>query len=294
MGNALIIIIVYKREELRKTINFFIVNMAISDFVFPLTVIPVSLVKISMGSQQWPIPGKAGLIFCKLKSFLEAVSITVSTESLVWIALDRFVAVVLPVKVHLISSRIRCFAIASTWVAAMIGNSVYLYAFELAEENEVIICNNFYNPSNLTFARAYTALFQITPFIVVTILYFVIAVTLTRQDKALQCRAVHQKDQRKRRAIKMSFCIISAFYICGLPMLLFAIFWEYGITISCSFSKVLLNIASVMLYLSSAINPIICITFVQSYRRGMRELVFNSCCRKSSTTSNMADVGRTR
>ena len=287
VGNALIIIIVYKREELRKTINYFIVNMAISDFVFPLTVIPVSLIKIAMGSPQWPVPGAAGLVLCKLKSFLEAVSITVSTESLVWIALDRFVAVVLPMKVYLISSRFRAFAIGSTWVVAMVGNSIYLYTFELTDENEEIICNNFYNTSDLTYTRVYTALFQIAPLIVVTILYLVIAVTLRRQDKALQCREVHQKDQRKRRAIKMSFCIMTAFSICGLPMLLFAIFWEYGITVSCSSSKALLNVASVMLFLSSAINPIICITFVQSYRRGLKE-IFNSCWNNYLTTNDVA------
>ena len=289
VGNALIIIIVYKREELRKTINYFIVNMAISDFVFPLTVVPVSMVMIATSSHQWPIPGTAGLILCKLKSFLEAVSITVSTQSLVWIAVDRFVAVaVLPMKVHLISSRFRVFAIASTWIVAMAGNSVYLYA--LAEQN--VICNNFYNTSNLTYTRVYTALFQITPLVVVTILYCVIAVTLRRQDRALQCRAVHQKNQRKRRAIKMSLCIVAAFYICDLPMLLFAIVWEY-FTVSCPLLKVLLICASVMLYLASAINPIICMTFVQSYRRGLKD-IFNSCYSKRLTTSNMAETSAKR
>lgn len=43
IGNTLVIIIVYKRPELRNTINYFIVNMAVSDFVFPLTAIPEPL-----------------------------------------------------------------------------------------------------------------------------------------------------------------------------------------------------------------------------------------------------------
>ena len=34
LGNAFIIVIVNKRQELRNTINYFIVNMALSDFVF--------------------------------------------------------------------------------------------------------------------------------------------------------------------------------------------------------------------------------------------------------------------
>ena len=44
LGNAFVIVIVYKRQELRNTINYFIVNMAVSDFVFPLTTIPLSII----------------------------------------------------------------------------------------------------------------------------------------------------------------------------------------------------------------------------------------------------------
>ena len=33
VGNALILVILHQRKELRKTTNFFIVNMAVSDFV---------------------------------------------------------------------------------------------------------------------------------------------------------------------------------------------------------------------------------------------------------------------
>ena len=43
VGNTLIINIVYRRPELRKTINFFMVNMAVSDFVFPLIAVPFQL-----------------------------------------------------------------------------------------------------------------------------------------------------------------------------------------------------------------------------------------------------------
>ncbi|KAJ7323377.1 Galanin receptor type 1 [Desmophyllum pertusum] len=267
--------------------------MAVSDLAFPLTTIPLDLSELATSSKQWPIGGTTGLILCKLKTFLQSLSITVSAQSLVWIAVDRFVAVVLPMKVHLISSRFRSFAIASTWIVAMAGNSLFLYFFQLVElKNGDISCTPFYNnPSSyLTFIRVYTALFQITPFVALPILYCVIAVTLRRQDKALQCRAVHQKNQRKRRAIKMSFCIVAAFYICGLPMLLLFLLLEYDIAVPCLFSKVLTLVAYPALFLSSAINPIICMTSVQSYRRGLKD-IFNWCCTKWLTTNNNTRTG---
>lgn len=281
-GNALIIKIVHKREELKKTINYFIVNMAVSDFVFPLISIPVHLVETLNSSYQWSVDGSTGLTFCKLRSFLQSVSITVSTQSLVWIALDRFVAVVLPMKVHLVSSRFRLVAIAFTWLVAIVVNSPFLFVFQLVEHNNEIFCIADLKQaafSFLNYLRIYTVLFQIAPLVVMTILYSVIAVTLRRQDNALHCTAVHQTNHRKRRAINMALCIIAAFYFCCLPMLLLFLLWEYDIDLSCSFSKVLWFVAHFTLFLSSAINPIICVTFVQSYRLGLKE-IFNSCRRR--------------
>ena len=288
VGNTLIITIVHKRAELRNTINYFIVNMAVSDLVFPLTTIPLDLSELATSSKQWPIGGATGLILCKLKTFLQSLSIIVSIQSLVWIAVDRFVAVVLPMEVHLISSRFRSFAIASTWIVTMVANCFDLYASTLIGKNEKIICTD--SVSSGTYAWMRIILFHVVSLVAMTILYCVIAVTLRRQDKALQCRAVHQKDQRKRRAIKMSVCIVAAFYICFLPALLALIIGRYKIEVSCSFSKVLRFLPFVMLYLSSAINPIICMTFVKSYRLGLKE-IFNWRCSKRLTTSNMAETG---
>ena len=78
VGNALIITVVSLRQELRKTINFFIVNMAVSDLIFPLVSIPFSLAGIATNSLQWPIRGLPGLISCKLSQFLKPASLTVS------------------------------------------------------------------------------------------------------------------------------------------------------------------------------------------------------------------------
>ena len=173
VGNALVITIVRKRKELRNTINYFIVNMAVSDLVYLLTVIPVQLTQIATSSMQWRITGTAGLIFCKLIKFLEYVSIIVSVQSLFWIALDRFVAVVLPMKVHLISSRFRVFAIVSTWIVACILNSLLLYLLHLKQNQCEIFCIPLKNPpfSYVIYSRVYTALFHILPIVAMAIFY---------------------------------------------------------------------------------------------------------------------------
>ena len=100
-------------------------------------------------------------------------------------------------------------------------------------------------------------------------------------------RQVHKK---KLRAIKMAFCIMAAFYICIFPIVLYFILWEYTIAVSCSFSNKLLFIASVMLFLSSATNPVICMTFVQSYRQALKGILCSCSSKWSPATTSRKKV----
>ena len=272
VGNTLIIITVYNRPELKKTINYFIVNMAVSDFAFPLAAIPVSLAEMS-SSWQWPIGGTAGSILCKLKNYVMTVSLTVSIESLVWIALDRFVAVVWPIKVHLITSRFRSFAIASTWIVALAVNSTDLYLSELLKENENITCSG--DKTSLLFqviAYVRFAVLCITPMVLITILYCAIAVTLRKEDKMLKFTKIRNRnDHKKRQAIKMSLCVVGLFYLFFLTFATGLILWQTPISKWCLYNDTFL-LSSFGLPVSSTANPIICFAFVESFRRGLREV----------------------
>jgi len=125
---------------MRNTINYFIVNFAVSDFLRPFTSIPFRIAEIVTSSPRWHIHGTAGLIFCKLNVFMDSVSFAVSLQSLCWIALDRFVAVVFPMKLRLISPRFRALAIASNWIVAMTIRSLDLYSLELVEIDDGVVC----------------------------------------------------------------------------------------------------------------------------------------------------------
>ena len=282
VGNALILVILHQRKELRKTTNFFIVNMAVSDFVYPISVIPLRLAKISSSSTRWPLGSTTGF-FCKVIKFLFSTSYAVSAGSLVCIAVDRFVAVVFPMKAHLVSSRFRSVVIVAIWIWAGMTNALDLYVYGLVElRNGETACTHF---NNLIFSfKIYKivriGLFIIGPLIIITILYCVIAVTLKKQDRSLRGTSVHQKDQRKQQAIKMTVCVIASFYVCIFPSALLNALNENQM--SCSIFKMLRFSSDAMLYLSSSMNPIICIIFVQSFRQGFKEIIM--CWRKCFTT----------
>ena len=128
----------------------------------------------------------------------------------------------------------------------------------------------------------YSSIFAVGPLITVTILYCIIAVTLRKQDRSLHGTSVHQKHQRKQQAIKMTVCVVAALYICILPNGVRFSLDKSQTAISCSVLKALWFISYIMLYLSSSMNPIICMTFVQSFRQGFKETII--CWSKCFTT----------
>ena len=128
-GNTVIGIIVYKTKTMRKPINLLIVNMTISDLLFSIFVIPRDIQWLYINS--WLIGGPLGQALCKLVFFLSSVSIFVSIQSLVLIAVDRFGAVVFPLRSPLISSKLCPFFILATWIIAMAFYSPYLLAVKL-------------------------------------------------------------------------------------------------------------------------------------------------------------------
>ncbi|XP_078353544.1 neuromedin-U receptor 2-like [Oculina patagonica] len=282
-GNIFIIIIVYKHRDLRKTINYFIVNMAVSDLVFPLMVIPVNIAELVTDSPHWRVSGILGSIFCKLVYFLCPVSLQVSVQSLVWIAFDRFVAVVFPMKLGLISTKIRRAAIVSTWIVAGLFNSPKLITRGLVAPPQNTFC---FNPNReLIFTTQETIsayfwlrviLFNIAPLFLISFLYSAMAVSLKRQNKALADTApnVQRYSLKKRRqAIQMAAVIVVLFYICVIPQTLRRLAPYLNWRPSCAFQNVFYFLALFMYFSSTIVNPVICLSFVGSYRRGLRNIL---------------------
>ena len=139
-GNIFLFVVIYKKKQLRRSINYFVFNMAVSDlFNNPLTIMTVKIVEIISGSSSWKVdrPWLLGNILCKLAYFLPDVSLVVSIGSLLLISIDRLIAVVFPLKAKLISSKVRLISILSTWFVAIAVHAPYFYSFKLIPyENE--------------------------------------------------------------------------------------------------------------------------------------------------------------
>ncbi|XP_078353904.1 QRFP-like peptide receptor [Oculina patagonica] len=285
IGNTFIIIIVYKNRDLQKTINYFIVNMAVSDLLFSLIAMPRQIIGLVTEPWHWAVSGILGTIFCKLYQFTISVSLLVSAQSLVWIAIDRFVAVVFPIKRGLISTKTRTIAIVSTWIIGGLFHFPLLIMEKLVEDGNSTLCT-FVNRksivSNQEAGTGYNWLYLtfqfIAPLFLITILYTAIAISLKRQSKALADTApnVQRHSLKKRRqAIQMAVVIVVLFYICVFPYALIrSIYLKPS---PCDPQRTFYVLALIMWISSTTVNPIICLSFVESYRHGLRNILCGPC-----------------
>ena len=278
-GNTVIGIIVYKTKTMRKPINFFIVNMAMSDLLFSIIVVPCDIQTLYIDS--WLIGGPLGQVLCKLVAFLGDVSFAVSIQSLVLIAVDRFGAVVYPLRSPLISSKLCPFFILATWIVAMAIYSPYLVAQKLVEYPEGLYCIIQWNEifgeySSFTNYRAsLIVVFCFIPLLLIAILYIIIFQKLKSQKipGEQSISAGQQRQQRERNVLKMAIAIVLGFTVCWLPLAIgwFLSLFASNILSQCGFYYFRI-VAYLMARANLAINPCICFIFSSNYCKGLQTL----------------------
>ena len=282
VGNTLIGVVVYKKKALRKPINFLIVNMAMSDLLFPIFLFPNNVIWLHTSS--WVFRGLLGKALCKLVPFFIESSLVVSVQSLVLIAVDRFGAVFYPLRGPLISLKLCRFLILATWIIAMAGWCINLFTFNLVEYSERLACVRIWSEalgkyfSFETFIVAMHVVFRYVPLIFIAIIYVSIAIKIKCQ-KTPGLQIVNSKERRLKReknVLKMSVAIVSVFGVCWLPHTIgwFLITFSSNTTMisSCGFLY-FRSVAYFLAVANCAISPCICFTFSGNYRGELKNIL---------------------
>lgn len=112
LGNLLIICVICFNRFMRKSTNYFILNLAICDLAIVLSCMWVQIVLTL--NKFWPL----GEIFCKINSYMQMVSIIASVLTLAIISCDRYFGIMHPMQQSITSKR-TCLFIAAIWAIAI-------------------------------------------------------------------------------------------------------------------------------------------------------------------------------
>ena len=203
-----------------------------------------------------------------------------SIQSLVLIAVDRFGAVVFPLRSPLISSKLCPFFILATWIIAMAFYSPDLFAFKLAEYPGGLVCELRWkeafgeSSSHDHYLVPVLMIFYLIPLVFIAVLYIIIYIKLKSQKipGEQSANAGQQRQQRERNVLKMAIAIVLGFAVCGLPYFIFWFLLFFTSDMSFCGFRFFAFLAFFMARISCAMNPCICLIFSRNYRTGVKTL----------------------
>lgn len=280
-GNILVALVVFRLRSMRRAVNFFIVNMAMSDLLITVIYMP-RVISILLAGYKWLSPGIAGTVFCKLVYFIHETALSVSIFSAVCISGERFLAVVRPLKSLAKNTKPARCLIALTWIVSLAMRFPILLANRTAESCGKIYCDLFldevfWSGSSVIYHKINLIGMYATPLGVMIALYFVTLLTLRRRNRpgnTIATEATAPSETTNRKVSRMVLAVISAFLLSWVLYFIIAVVESYDVTIPCNVLYVRLLLA----HFNCALTPMLYALFSENYRRAFKNILFGCPC----------------
>ena len=269
-GNVLLVAVFYRNKTLRTAVHYFIVNMAISDLLIPVIILPWWISDTYLDGL-WLVDGVLGTVVCKLVSIAWSVSTSVSIFSMIAIAGDRFRAVLVPTKSPLLSRNKRRLIIAATWFASVALCAHFLYGAKVVPRDTGLECTLQWSVFQIDWVL--TVSLTSVPAIVLTVLYSSIIISLHRRivNLDLADERIKKRESRNRKIAYTLVTVVVIFYVVWIP---------YHVNSYYAVSKPLIRFPCFFLWfalklplLYPVINPVVYYIFNEEYRQGILQLL---------------------
>ncbi|MGH0138764.1 UNVERIFIED_CONTAM: hypothetical protein FKN15_015861 [Acipenser sinensis] len=115
VGNVLFIFTLVRYRKLRKVTNLLIANLAVSDLIVAVVCCPFEMDYYVIRELSWSY----GQLLCSAVNYLRTVSLYVSTNALLAIAVDRYLVIVYPLKPRM-TLQTACCVLAGVWLFSLL------------------------------------------------------------------------------------------------------------------------------------------------------------------------------
>ena len=255
-----------------------ILNMAIADLLVTVFWMPASLLFFHVGGR-W-IGGTFGEISCKIVRFSCQVSIPASIAVLMVVSIDRFFAVVYPMKARAFRLKIKMVTLAA-WVCSVAYAIPYGISFGILEHDGIHFCSPRVPPlDNMTSFQIYYLItfvfFYCTPLLILVVLYTLMSRKLWKRRIPGNVTEERHKssEQEKRRVISALISITVVFAVFWFPphvMHYITVFRTTDV-----YPKVPMEIQCLFYWIghfNSCVNPCLYVLLNRDYRRYMLQIL---------------------
>ena len=275
VGNSFLIYIVTKKPEVRSLTSSMFVNMAIADLLVALFMMPLSIVSAHTDNK-WKVSGLPGDIICRSYILISDATLIASILCLVFMAIDRYCAIVCPLSVHSVWFRKAKFVTPLIWAMSISLMAIMPVVYKLHDEYCKIDLDVL--GENATFRGVYLYIFLITyliPLAIICPLYAKAARKLWF-NQAPGNHLIEEQQSRqlvtRRKVVRMLVIIVVVFAICWLPAQALHLFWAAA-PYSDHLPAIVMYLGFWVAHANSAINPWLYIALSTKIRLAFNRMV---------------------
>ena len=276
IGNLLVIVILFQRRRKNRNIDILTGALATADLLTSIFMIPFPILN--------RVPSTIlGEIYCKIvaSQFLFWVSVSASIMTLTFIPVERYFAVVYPLRFKEFLSKKRVSrAVLLIWFMSFLEQSVFLFIARVDASEEQ--CITLYSSRQMQMI--------ITTMLVILMLIIPIALALILQ--ALTARALHRQAQlhlgadkglnrsnpsvrhfiAKRRVLQLLFLVTLVFIVSWVPSQTFYLLSNIGFVPDTTKNRFIEHALNVLACCNSCANPFIYALRYPEFRKAIKEL----------------------
>ncbi|KAM4729910.1 prokineticin receptor 1b [Anableps anableps] len=235
LGNFIFVATLTRYKKLRNLTNLLIANLAISDFIVAVVCCPFLVDYYVVKQLSWD----HGLVLCASVNYLRTVSLHVSTNALLAIAFDRYMALVHPLKPRMKYQTAYCL-ITGVWIVPILISipSAYfasetMYSLgDTSSTTHKVFCAQIWSVDQQAYYRSYFlfvfAVEFVGPVIIMTMCYARISCELWFKNvPGFQTKQIKKKLRCRRKTVMVLIGILTAYILCWAPYYSFTILRDF-------------------------------------------------------------------
>ncbi|KAL0970523.1 hypothetical protein UPYG_G00243220 [Umbra pygmaea] len=273
-GNVIVIWVILAHKRMRTVTNYFLLNLALADASMAAFNALVNVIYAAHGDWYF------GPAYCKFHNFFPVTAVFASIYSMTAIAVDRYMAIIYPLKPRL-SAVVTRAVIGCIWGMAVILAFPLCYYSTIRRIGQRTLCYVCW-PRGSQDAFIYhitvAALVYLLPLVVMAGTYTLVGRTLWGGDIPGDSNDnYHLQIQAKRKVVKMMVMVVVTFAFCWLPYHLY--FLVTGLNRQLVRIKAIQQVYLSVLWLamsSTMYNPIIYCCLNNRFRAGFKRAL--RCC----------------
>ncbi|KAM9769759.1 tachykinin receptor 3a [Menidia menidia] len=213
-GNLIVIWIILAHKRMRTVTNYFLLNLAFSDASMAAFNALINFIFAAHGVWYF------GETYCKFHNFFPVTSVFASIYSMTAIAVDRYMAIIHPLKPRL-SGKATTGVIVCIWGLAVVLAFPLCYFSTIRSHRQRTICLVAWprlKDDTLKYHIIVAILVYVLPLVVMGITYSIVGVTLWGGEiPGNSSDNYHGQLRAKRKVVKMMIIVVVTFALCWLP-----------------------------------------------------------------------------